>query len=118
MALFRFDVLDDLTDGPNVAVSVTTPEGKAVQLYGEAVLDGRNLVIRQFSIFGEKVAAGYLGVANLRAMARDAMETFDVDSIRIEEARRISGANPGRALTLTFFRYSCPIDLGVAAPPR
>jgi hypothetical protein len=56
--------MDDLTDGPY----------------------GRNLVIRQFSIFGEEVTAGYLGAVTLRAMARDAMETFDVDSIRIEEA--------------------------------
>jgi len=106
MAAFRFDVIDGLTEGANVAVLVTTPDGKGAQLYGEVALDGRNLIIRQFAIYGAEVTIGYLGAAVLRAMARDAMETFDVDSIRIEEARRISGANPGRTLTLTFRRHT------------
>jgi hypothetical protein len=116
MTRFRFDILDDLTEGPNVAISVTTPDGKGVQLYGEVVLDGRCVVVRQFAIYGAEVTAGYLGLVTLRAMARDAMETFDVDTIRIEEARRISGANPGRTLTLTFFRSARPDDSGIAPP--
>jgi hypothetical protein len=118
MADFRFDILDDLSDGSSVAVSVTTPEGKGVQLYGEVILNGRHAVIRQFSIHGAEVTTGYLGLATLRAMARDAMETFDVDSIRIEEARRISGANPGRTLTLTFIRSAGQDDPGIAPSPR
>jgi hypothetical protein len=37
-------------------------------------------------------------------MAQAAMEEFDVDCIRIEEARRISGANPGRTIGSIEFR--------------
>ncbi len=117
MTRFRFDVDAELTAGAIVGVSVTTPEGKVVQLYGDLVLAGRNLVIQQFAIYGEEVAPGYLGAATLRAMARDAMETFAVDSIRIEEARRISGANPGRAITITSRRHAGSDDPGFASSP-
>jgi hypothetical protein len=115
---FHFAILDDLSEGPNLAILATTSEGKSVQLYGEVALVGRNVVVRQFAIYGAEVTAGYLGLVALRAMVRDAMETFGVDSIRIEEARRISGANPGRTLSLTFLRSAGSDDPGVAAPPR
>jgi len=42
------------------------------------------------------------GIAGLRKLARAAMEEFDVDCIRIEEARRTSGA--GRTVERIEFR--------------
>jgi hypothetical protein len=39
-------------------------------------------------------------------MARAAMEVFDVDCIRIEEARRTTGAHAGRTVKTITFRRS------------
>ncbi|HYW33535.1 MAG TPA: hypothetical protein VE872_00145 [Candidatus Bathyarchaeia archaeon] len=44
------------------------------------------------------------GIAGLRKLARAAMEEFDVDYIRIEEARRTSGAGAGRTVERIEFR--------------
>lgn len=51
----------------------------------------------------------------LRDMARAAMEVFDVDGIRIEEARRTSGAGPGRVVRAIEFRRRGGQDAADAA---
>src|SRR5436305_8760900 len=95
---FVFALDEELSEGELVAVIVTTPSGKTVQLYAEVELAGRMIVLRQLAIYGVNAQPGALGPVALRNMARAAVEDFDVDSIRIEETRRTSGAGPGRAV--------------------
>ncbi|MFI4988316.1 MAG: hypothetical protein ACHQF3_12820, partial [Alphaproteobacteria bacterium] len=90
--------------GNLVAVIATTPSGKTIQLYAEVELVERTLVLRQFAIYGVNAASGELGWTMLRKLAYAALEDFDVDRIRIEEARRTSGANPGHAVRSIEFR--------------
>jgi len=102
---FNFELDDDLCEGNLVAVIATTPKGHAVELWAEVELVGQALILRQFAIYGIDVAAGGLGSQALVDMAQAAMEVFGVDTVRIEEARRTSGGNPGRtARTLEFHR--------------
>jgi len=101
---FAFAIDEELSEGDLVAVAVTTPSGKTVQLWAEVELAGRTIVLRQFAIYGVDASPGELGWTVLRGMAHAAMEEFDVDCIRIEEARRTSGARPGRALRPIEFR--------------
>jgi hypothetical protein len=101
---FLFVVDEELSEGDLVAVIVTTPAGRTLQLYAEVELVERTVVLRQFAIYGVNAMEGEVGPTTLRKLARAAMEEFDVDHIRIEEARRTSGANPGRALTIEFKR--------------
>ncbi len=101
---FSFVVEEELCEGDLVAVTVTTPGGRDVQLYADVELVGRTAILRHLAIYGVNVASRELGWAVLRGMARAAMEVFDVDCIRIEEAWRLSGANPGRSLRPIEFR--------------
>lgn len=101
---FSFVVDDELSEGNLLAVIATAASGKIVQLYAEVELSGRTVVLRQFAIYGVNAAARDLGPTFLRKMADDAMEVFDVDCIRIEEARRTSGAGPGRTIRSIEFR--------------
>jgi len=101
---FVFVVDEGLCEGALIGLVVTTPAGATVELWSEVELTGRTVVLRQFAIFGVDVSARELGAGVLRAMARAAMEEFDVDRIRIEEARRTSGAVPGRTIPVIEFR--------------
>ncbi|MGE0119871.1 MAG: hypothetical protein AB7S71_10960 [Dongiaceae bacterium] len=101
---FVFVLDEELSEDDLVALVVTTPAGQTVQIWAEVELIGRTATLRQFAIYGVDVSAKELGLAALRAMARAAMEDFDVDCIRIEEARRTSGANPGRTARSIEFR--------------
>jgi len=101
---FAFLLDEELSEGDLVAVIVTTPLGKAIQLYAEVESTGRAIILRQLAVYGVNATAGELGPAMLRNMAFAAMEEFDVDCIRIEETRRISGAGPGRAVRPIEFR--------------
>jgi hypothetical protein len=103
---FAFVLDEELSEGDLVAVVVTTPSGRAIQLYAEVELAGRIVTLRQLAVYGVNATAGELGAATLRAMARAAMEDFDVDCIRIEETRRTSGAGPGRTVRTIEFRRS------------
>lgn len=99
-----FELDGDLSDGSLVGLTVTTPDGLAVRVWAEVELDGRVVVLRQFLIDGVNVAVGQFGTSRLRRIADDAMEFFDVDAIRIEEARRTTGANPDRIVPTVPFR--------------
>jgi hypothetical protein len=102
---FSFEIDEELSEDDLVALIVTTPSKKRVQIWTEVELDGRTAVLRQFAIYGVGVRPGSLGGTELRQMARAAMEVFDVDCIRIEEARRTTGAHAGRTVkTITFRR--------------
>lgn len=101
---FTFVLDEELSEDDLVAVSVTTPSGKTVHIYAEVELAARTVVLRQFAIYGVNVTTGELGATLLRNMARAAMEDFDVDCIRIEEARRTSGARSGRTVRTIEFR--------------
>ena len=102
---FFFEIDETLSEDDLVALVVTTPLGKRVQIWSEVALEGRTAVLRQFAIYGVGVGPGRLGGTELRQMARAAMEVFDVDCIRIEEARRTTGAYAGRTVrTITFRR--------------
>jgi hypothetical protein len=93
-----------LCEAEFVAVIVTASSGEIVQIWTEVQIDDRSVILRQFSIYGVTVTKGQLGWALLRRMAAAAMEKFDVDCIRIEEARRTSGASPGRVIEALEFR--------------
>jgi hypothetical protein len=95
---FVFVLDEELSEGNLVAVTATTPSGKAIRVWSEVEIKERTLILRQFFV------EGAVGWAVLRGLAYAALEAFDVDCIRIEEARRISGANPGRTVRLIEFR--------------
>jgi hypothetical protein len=101
---FVFVLDEELSEGSLVALIVKTPSGKTVQVWTEVELVGRMAVLRQFAIYGVDAAAGEIGPNLLRRLARAAMEEFDVDRIRIEEARRTTGAGPGRTVRAIEFR--------------
>lgn len=102
---FSFEIDEELSEDNLVALTVTTPSGKIVQVWTEVELDRRAAVLRQFAIYGVDLGPGGLGGTELRQMARAAMEVFDVDRIRIEEARRTTDAHAGRTVkTITFRR--------------
>jgi len=102
---FSFEIDEELSEDDLVALIVTTPSGKHVQIWTEVELGDRTAVLRQFAIYGVGVGPRTLGSTELRQMARAAMEVFDVDCIRIEEARRTTGAHAGRTVgTITFRR--------------
>ena len=84
-------------------------------MWAEVELTGRTAILRQFAIYGVNVGARELGFGALRAMANAAMEEFDVDCLRIEEARRTSGAVPGR--TIKFLEFRRRADASRSEPP-
>jgi hypothetical protein len=89
---FTFELDEELSEGSLVAVVATASAGKVIQLYAETELVGRTVILRQFAIYAVNLTSNELGITVLRRLARAAMEEFDVDCIRIEEARRTSGA--------------------------
>lgn len=101
---FSFEIDEELSEDDLVALIVTTPSRDQVQIWTEVELNGRTAILRQFAIYGLGVGVGSLGSTTLRQMARAAMEVFDVDCIRIEEARRTSGAYTGRTVKAITFR--------------
>ena len=101
---FGFALDEELSEDSLVAVVVTTPDGRTVQVWAEVELAGRTVILRQFAIYGVDVVRGGMGARMLRSMALAAMETFDVDCIRIEEARRTAAAAPTRVLRPIEFR--------------
>jgi hypothetical protein len=101
---FLFELVEDLCEGSLVAVDVTTPSRQRVQIWTDVELIGRTAVLRQFSIYGVTVGSRELGPAMLRRMVRAAMEIYDVDCIRIEEALRVSGASRRRIRPIVFRR--------------
>jgi len=104
VAEFSFVLDNDYCSDDLVAFAVTTPSGDRVRLWAQVELAHRVVVLRQFAIFGIEATTVALGLSTLRAMARAAMEEFDVDCIRIDEARRISGAGPGRVASPVVFK--------------
>ena len=101
---YTFALDEELTTGDLVAVMVTTPSGKRVQLWAEVEIRDRVIVLRQFAIYGVDAGPRELGLRALRNLAHAALEVFNVDIIRIEEARRTAGANPGRTVPSIEFR--------------
>jgi hypothetical protein len=101
---FGFTLDAELSEDSLVAVVVTTPAGGTVQIWAEVELAGRTAILRQFAIYGVDVGRGGLGAGMLRSMALAAMESFDVDCIRIEEARRTARTAPTRILRPIEFR--------------
>jgi len=101
---FAFELDEELSAGDLIALRVMLPSGARLQVWTQVELAARIAVLRQFAIYGVDVATGGLGWALLRQLADAAMETFDVDCIRIEEARRTSGAGPGRRVGVLTFR--------------
>jgi hypothetical protein len=101
---FAFSIDEELSDGDLIAFVIETPSGKTIQVWSEVEILGRTILLRQFAIYGVDSAPGDPGWTVIRAMARAALEFFDVDCIRIEEAHRISAANPGRIVRPIEFR--------------
>jgi hypothetical protein len=93
-----------LSEDDLVALVVTTPSGATVETWAEVELAARTATLRQFAIYGVDTGRGGLGPGMLRGMALAAMESFDVDCIRIEEARRTSPAAPSRTVRPIEFR--------------
>ncbi len=101
---FSFEENEALTADNLLALAIHIPDGRQIEVWGEVELQGRRVTVRQFAIYGVDFATGELGSTLLREMARAALEAFDVDSIRIDAARRTSGANPGRTTASFEFR--------------
>jgi hypothetical protein len=101
---FSFELDAGLTEGNFLVFSVHIPDGRRVDILGEFELHAGQVNIRQFGIYGVGFAARDLGPSVLREMARAALEGFDVQIIRIDGARRTSGANPGRTVGSIAFR--------------
>lgn len=106
---YRFTLLNDLSEDNLVAIRADRPGGEAILIWAEVELEGRMAILRQPFIGGFDAAArrdlrGRLGHGGVLQLVQEAMEQFDVDCIRIEQARRISGANPGRAIDNLVFR--------------
>jgi hypothetical protein len=101
---FSFVLDEELSEDNLVAFIVTTPSGKTVHIWFELELDGRTAILRQFAIGGLDGTPVALGFRVLRNMARAAMEEYDVDCIQIKEARRTTGACPGRIASQILFR--------------
>ncbi len=98
MTGFAFEPDKELSEGNLLALNVVVPDGRSLQVWAEVALEGRTAVLRQLAIYGRGAQPQVLGAAMLLQLAQAAMEEFDVDSIRIEEARRTSGANPNRTV--------------------
>ena len=92
------EVDEELSQDGLFGATITTPSGKKVEIWAEVELKGKCAVVRQPSIDGVNVSTNALGVAELRGIVKALMEEFDVDCVRIEEARRTSGAFPGRTV--------------------
>lgn len=102
---FVLEPIEELCEGSLLAVAVTTPTGQRVQIWTEVELvQGKTAVLRQLSIYGVTVGSRELGPVMLRRMVHAAMEAYDVDCIRIEEALRISGASRRRTKPIVFRR--------------
>ena len=95
---YDFELEEELSKGDLVALTVTTPSGDKVLLWAEVELGDRSVTLRQLAIDRVGVKVGQLGIRVFREMAQAAMEEFDVDTIRIEETRRTSGAGAGRTV--------------------
>ncbi len=106
---YRFTLLQDLSEDSLVAIRADLPGGEAILIWAEVELDGRTAILCQPFIGGFDAATGRdmqgrLGPRGVRRLVHEAMEQFDVDCIGIEQARRISGANPGRPVKNLVFR--------------
>ncbi|CAN0484502.1 unnamed protein product [Phaeothamnion confervicola] len=103
--MVELEIFEDLSRQNIAAGRVTAAGGVILEFMSEVELTDRVITLRQFAIWGVGVGPGELGWVALRRLAREMMEIFDVDRIRIEEPLRRSGANPGRtARTIEFKR--------------
>lgn len=97
---FSLTVVEDQSEGDILTLRLMTPSGR-LDVQAEAHLDQRTLTLARFNIEGVNIGVNQVGPGGLRRLAQLAMEVFDVDCLRIDPARRTSGA--GR------FRYSAPL---------
>ena len=88
-----FEIIDDLTDDPVVAVWVRCPAG-VLAFMGEPEMLGNVMVVRQTHV--QDSLRNVVGPATLRLLARVVMERMQLDELIIEGAVRTTGANPGR----------------------
>lgn len=99
-----FAIDDELSDEDLVGVVVKASNGLHLMLWAQVELTDKDVVLRQ--LYVERRDLNNWSIMGMRrAIAQAAREVFDVDRIRIEEARRTSGVRPGRiAGTLVFER--------------
>jgi len=88
--------IDIVEDADDIIVATIVSDYATLMLMAEVEFASKSLVLRGLHVHGTDVAANELGVAGLRRLLREAMELLDVEEIRIEGARRTSGAGPGR----------------------
>jgi len=101
---YAFELDDELSEGDLVALRAVAADGHAILLYAQVELTEQTVILRQLAIYGVGTGPGDVGPARLRQLVRALMEEFDVDHIRIEEARRLTGANPNRTVRGISFR--------------
>jgi hypothetical protein len=102
---FTFEIDEVLSEGSLLGLTVTMPTGAVVELWAEVELRDRTAILSQFAIYAVPASGPGPRPALLRKMALAAMEEFDVDCIRIEEALRTTGPRTGRTVErITFSR--------------
>lgn len=99
-----FEIDPGLSSDDLVALTVTLPGGETLSIWSQVELAGRTAILRQFAIYGADDQHLRIGPRLLREMIRTALEVFDVDCIQVVEARRTSGAGPGRIVPRLTFR--------------
>ncbi len=103
---FQIDEDRELAGEGEIVVTFTTPNGKKVNTWFKPDLSkigNREILLREFYIFGEDGSRVDLGAAVVRQLAGVFLEECDVDVVTIA-ATRVSGANPGRTITAVFRR--------------
>lgn len=98
MRRFHFEFPSAFREDNLVALKATAPSGEELLVWAEVSLGVREIVLRQLAIWGVNIGPNEFGVRLLRQAAQDFMEEFDVDTLRIVQARRTSGAHPQRSL--------------------
>lgn len=106
--------LDEFEDG--IAVGrVITREFQLVVM-AEVIFEDREVVLRGLNVHAVGVSVNELGNARLRKLVIATMERMDVDTLVIEGAIRVTGANPGRKpRSLRFTRKAAP---AFHSPPK
>ena len=81
---FEFYLLNEVSEGDVTTIQVDVGP-VSVFIMGEIVEEGRRLVVSEMHVSARGVSPNYIGIANLRQIARKVMEIGNYDEIIVEE---------------------------------